>query len=79
VLRIDKVGVYDNFFELGGHSLLAIRLMTRLRETLFVDLPLRTVFETPTLAGMAEAVSRSLLGDASSDEMALLLAELEGS
>jgi acyl-coenzyme A synthetase/AMP-(fatty) acid ligase len=79
VLRIDKVSVYDHFFELGGHSLLAIRLMTRLRETLFVDLPLRTVFETPTLAGMAEAVSRSLLGDASSDEMALLLAELEGS
>ena len=56
VLKIDRIGIYDNFFELGGHSLLATRVVARLRGNFNIDLPLRKLFELPTVAGLTEHI-----------------------
>ncbi|KAG0007488.1 hypothetical protein BGZ81_004830, partial [Podila clonocystis] len=62
LLKIERVGRHDNFFMLGGHSLLAVRLMNRV-STLGVQLPLSTLFSTPTLSALAEVVSSMISQD----------------
>jgi amino acid adenylation domain-containing protein len=56
VLRRDRIGTDENFFEMGGHSLMATQVISRVRERLKVELPIRALFEHPTIAGLAKAV-----------------------
>jgi amino acid adenylation domain-containing protein/non-ribosomal peptide synthase protein (TIGR01720 family) len=56
LLGIEQVGVQDDFFELGGHSLLATQVISRLRETFKLEIPLRSMFENATVAGLADRI-----------------------
>jgi amino acid adenylation domain-containing protein len=56
VLRRDRISTQDSFFDLGGHSLLATQVISRIRRALNVDIPLRTLFEAPTVAKIAEQI-----------------------
>ena len=77
VLGLERVGIHDNFFELGGHSLKATQVMSRLRDAFLVEMPLRTVFEAPTVADLAVAIVRSKRKRVGRKTLTEVLTELE--
>jgi amino acid adenylation domain-containing protein len=77
LLNRDAVGVHDNFFELGGHSLLGTRVIAALRDEFGVEIPLRALFEKPTVEAVALAVAQTRVEQAADSEVGALLDNLE--
>jgi amino acid adenylation domain-containing protein len=76
-LVLERAGIHDNFFELGGHSLLATQIISRVRASFQVELPLRSLFESPTIAELAVIILQLKAARQDEDEMASLLSQVE--
>ncbi|MDB4970229.1 MAG: tycC2 [Myxococcales bacterium] len=70
VLGVERIGIHDQFFEIGGHSLLATQVISRIRKAFGVEVALKTMFEEPTVAGLAAAID-SAAGDKEFEEIRL--------
>lgn len=70
-LGLQELGMEDNFFELGGHSLLATRIATKLRDAFHLDVPLRLLFEEPTVRGLSIEIEKSLKGGSAVQRQAI--------
>jgi amino acid adenylation domain-containing protein len=76
VLRITQIGVHDNFFDIGGHSLLAARVVSIVNRGITVDFGMVDLFQSPTIASLAETLSRRVAEQESQSELDKLLAEV---
>ena len=77
VLQLDQIGINDNFFDLGGHSLLATQVISRVQVAFNVELPLRAIFENPTVSGLAMTLVQAQADVAEEAELLRVLEELE--
>lgn len=77
LLGVERIGLHDNFFELGGHSLFVAQLASRLRQLLQVEIPLRVLFESATVAQLADAVAVHETKPGQADKIARVLQKVE--
>jgi amino acid adenylation domain-containing protein len=77
VLSLEKVGIHDNFFDLGGHSLAATRVISRVIQNFQLELPIKALFEAPTVAEMATVITQNQRKRACAEEIAQMLREVE--
>jgi acyl carrier protein len=59
LLKIEELSVHDDFFDLGGHSLLATQVVSRIRKTFEKEIPLRSIFDAPTIAKLSGVIERT--------------------
>jgi amino acid adenylation domain-containing protein len=77
VLKAESLSIHDNFFELGGHSLAAARIVTRVVQTFQLELPVKALFESPSVAEMAAVIMQNQSKRVSDEELAQMLREIE--
>jgi acyl carrier protein len=77
VLSLDQIGIQDNFFDLGGHSLTATRVISQVLKQFQVEVPLNSLFESPTVAEMARLITEHRAKKLSEHELQNILKELE--
>ncbi len=77
LLRRERVGIHDNFFDLGGHSLLATQVISRMRGKFDVEIPLRALFESPTIAALGTLLEEMVTASERAEDVEHLLRELE--
>jgi acyl carrier protein len=77
VLNLEQVGIHDQFLHLGGHSLLATKIISRVAQNFGVKLPVRSLFQTTTIAKLALLIARTQVVASEADTVSYLLAELE--
>ena len=77
VLSLDQIGVHDSFFDLGGHSLAAFRVVSRVIQTFALELPIKALFDAPTVAEMAAIIVQNQAKRVSDEDLAQMLREVE--
>lgn len=77
VLEVDAVSVDENFFDLGGDSVVATQLVSRVRETFHVELPVSAIFDAPTVSEMAVVIVQKQAEQANADALAQALLEIK--
>jgi acyl carrier protein len=77
LLHVEQVGIHDSFFDLGGHSLLATQFISRVHDTFHQDLPVRVLFESPTVAGIAQRLHKQKDRNDNLDKIGVLLTQID--
>ena len=77
ILGIEQVSIHSNFFELGGHSLLATQAISRIREVFQLEIPVRSLFTSPTVAGLATIIEQKQLDETGSEKLVEMLTDLD--